>query len=142
MIKSITYFEEKSIKIFEQLEDNFIKHAQNLAEYISGITKELYQLGLEMVKESLDEMIKESLYRRKTWVVEFYTSKQLLTSLGTVTFRKTLFTDKETASTFWIGYWVFHQTRGSAKTRKPHSLRRRYRHLMCEGVKRQALLPG
>lgn len=105
MIKSITYFEEKSIKIFEKLEDDFIKSPQHLAEYISGITKELYQLGLEMVKESLesmDEMVQESLYRRKTWVVESHTSKQLLTSLGTVTFRKTLFTDRETGKSEYL----------------------------------------
>ena len=35
MVKSIKHFEEKSIKIFENLEDEFFKHPEQMAEYIS-----------------------------------------------------------------------------------------------------------
>lgn len=41
-------------------------------------------------------MLQKSPIRLKHWVVESHELKQLITSLGTVTFNKTLFTNKET----------------------------------------------
>lgn len=52
-----------------------------------------------MVKEALEhmnQMIKESGKRAQNWVVEKDVEKQLFTSLGTVCYKKTLFTNKET----------------------------------------------
>lgn len=99
MIKSIQHFEEKSIHKFEKLEDEFIKHPTQLAEYVMGITKELYELGLQMIKESLeemDQMLQESQVRLRDWVIESHTEKSLITSLGTVRFQKTLFQHRKT----------------------------------------------
>ena len=99
MIKSITHFAEESINIFEELEDEFFKHPEKMAEYVIGITKELHKIGLLMIQESLEEMnqqLKVSRKRRNGWIVEKDTLKQLITSLGTVHFTKTLFTNKET----------------------------------------------
>ena len=56
MINSIKYFEEECINRFEKLEDEFMKNPQQLAEYITGITSELHQLGLQMIRESLESM--------------------------------------------------------------------------------------
>ncbi len=99
MINSIKYFEEKCINKFEKLENEFMKNPTKLAEYVYGLTEELHKLGLEMIKESLetmDQMLQKSPIRRKSWVVESHSTKQLTTSLGDVVFRKTLFTNKET----------------------------------------------
>lgn len=105
MINSIRYFEEKCIKKFEKLEDEFMKNPTKLAEYVLGITDELHTLGLEMIKESLetmDRMLQESHLRKKKWVVETHSSRQLTTSLGDVKFGKTLFTSKETGRSEYL----------------------------------------
>lgn len=52
-----------------------------------------------MIQESLetmDEMLQASQKRRQHWVIEAHETKQLVTSLGTVTFKKTLFKNKST----------------------------------------------
>ena len=99
MVNSIKYFEEECINRFEKLEDNFMKEPQKLAEYVFGLTEELHNLGLRMIQESLEEMnemLRKSQKRLQHWVVESHETKQLITSLGTVTFKKTLFKNKET----------------------------------------------
>jgi hypothetical protein len=105
MINSIRYFEEECIGKFEKLEDEFIKHPDKLAEYVLDLTDELHKLGLVMIKESLesmDQMLQESPVRRKKWVVEAHSDKQLTTSLGDVRFSKTLFTSKETGHSEYL----------------------------------------
>ena len=99
MINSIRYFEEKCINKFEKLENEFMKEPLKLAEYVLSLTDELHNLGLRMIQESLEsmnEMLRKSQKRLQHWAVESHETKQLLTSLGAVTFKKTLFTNKET----------------------------------------------
>ena len=84
MIKSIEYFEKKCIKKFEELENNFMREPDRLAEYVLGLTDELHKLGLEMIRESLEEMntmIRKSQKRLRHWVVEAHDTKELVTSL-------------------------------------------------------------
>ncbi len=105
MLNSIKYFEENCISIFEKLEDDFMKNPTALAEYVIGLTAELHNLGLRMIQESLeamDQMLQDSPIRKKSWLVESHTSKQLITSLGTVHFKKTLFTNKETGTSEYL----------------------------------------
>ena len=80
MIKSIEYFEKKCIKKFEELENNFMREPDRLAEYVLGLTDELHKLGLEMIRESLEEMntmIRKSQKRLRHWVVEAHDTKEL-----------------------------------------------------------------
>lgn len=105
MINSIKYFEENCISKFEKLEDNFLKEPTKFAEYVMGLTDELHNLGLKMIQEtleSMDEMLRKSPIRKKNWVIESRTSKQLITYLGEVTFQKTLFTNKETGKSEYL----------------------------------------
>lgn len=91
MINSIRYFEEKSIYKFEKLENEFMKEPLKLAEYVLSLTDELHNLGLRMIQESLDsmnEMLRKSQKRLQHWSVESHETKQLLTSLGAVTFKR------------------------------------------------------
>jgi hypothetical protein len=44
----------------------------------------------------MNQMLLDSPLRKRNWVVEAHIQKQLITSLGTVTFRKTLFRNKQT----------------------------------------------
>lgn len=99
MVKSIKHFAEESIKNFEKLENLFFQNPEQIAEYVIGITEELHKVGLFMIKESLEtmnQMLKESGKRQVSWIVEKDNEKELITSLGTVTFTKTLFTHKQT----------------------------------------------
>lgn len=99
LLKSIQHFNEISIHKFEKLENNFLRDPADIAGYVLGITNEIHNLGLEMIKETLellDRMIVESLWRQENWVVDRHSQKQLITSLGTVCFGKTLFKNKHT----------------------------------------------
>ena len=105
MINSIRYFEDECIKKFEKLEDDFMREPLKMAEYVISLTEELHNLGLRMIQESLesmDQIIQKSPIRLKHWVVESHETKQLITSLGTVTFNKTLFTNKETNTSEYL----------------------------------------
>ncbi len=99
MVKSIKHFAEESIRIFENLEDEFFKNTEKMAEYIKGNTRELHKVGLLMIQESLEQMnqqLKASGKRTTGWYVEKGSQKQMVTSLGTVHFTKTLFTNRKT----------------------------------------------
>ena len=105
MYNSIKYFEEECINRFEKLEDSFMREPQKFAEYVHGLTKELHNLGLRMIQESLEEMntmLRNSQKRLQHWIVESHDTKQLITTLGTVTFEKTLFTNRETGQSEYL----------------------------------------
>lgn len=105
MINSIKYFEEECISRFEKLENQFLKHPEQMAEYVLGLTAQLHQLGLKIIQESLEmmnRMLLESPIRRRDWVVEVHIRKQLITSLGAVAFKKTLFTNKHTGESAYL----------------------------------------
>ena len=101
MINSVKYFEENSIKIFEKIETNFMNDPTKMAELVRGVTEEVHKLGLRIIQECLedtDQLIRESMLRKKHWYIEHNDEKQLITSLGTVRFHKTLFKNKETGN--------------------------------------------
>lgn len=98
MFKSIQYFNEECAKKFESLENEFIRNPSDLATYVVKITEELQRIGVRMIQETLedmDEMLNASSVRKKKWVVDRHETKQLITSLGTVIFEKTLFKNKQ-----------------------------------------------
>ena len=105
MVKSIQHFEENSIKKFEKLEDEFFKNPKDFASYVIGLTEELHNLGLRMIQESLETMnqlLRDSSRRGENWTVDQHNAKQLITSLGTVTYTKTLFKNKKTGATEYL----------------------------------------
>ncbi len=102
MTKSIQHFAEISTKSFEKAINEFIRTPSGLAEFIQGITEELHRLGRVVVQETLEEMdrmLRESEKRKKDWVIEQHPTKQLVTSLGAVSYKKTFFTNKKTGET-------------------------------------------
>lgn len=114
MINSIKYFEENSIKIFEKLEKDFVNDPTKMAELVYGVTEEVHKLGLRIIQECLedtDALIRESTLRKKHWNIEHNDEKQLITSLGTVHFQKTLFKNKETGK----GCYLLDQLMGMEK---------------------------
>ena len=99
MIETIKHFEEVSVPVFERLEEQFMKNPTDIASYVLSLTKELHNLGLTMIRETLetmDSIIKDNVIRKEHWVVERTATKQLTTSLGDVCFKKTLYTNRTT----------------------------------------------
>lgn len=98
MVNSIQYFNEKSVPIFERLEDEFLKDPSDIASYVTKLTEELHKTGIRMIEETLgylDQMLNESEVRKLSWIVDRHEPKQLITSLGSVNYTKTLFKHKE-----------------------------------------------
>lgn len=99
MNKSITDFVADFINRMLDLQENFFKNPREIEKLIYGTSNELQKLGLNMIKailESMDQALCDSSLRRDKWYVEKHDHKQLITSLGTIDFDKTLFSDKET----------------------------------------------
>lgn len=98
MINSITEFIEKGIHNLEKLGEDFAQHPEKLAEYILGVGRETNRLALNLIGETLtsrNTMICESQERKEKWRIIRTDSKKLITSLGTVSYKKTYFQHKE-----------------------------------------------
>ena len=105
MVKSIQHFNEISVAVFEKIIQDFSKDPKRFAEFVRGITKELLQVGVLLIRETLEEMdrsICESGFRKEEWNIETHSKKSLLTSLGNVTFHKTLFENKTTGEMCYL----------------------------------------
>jgi len=99
MIKSIQQFEEVGVKKLEKLLKTFVQEPQKHAEFIYGMTDHVIQLGLDLIAEtfeSMDDELRESGFRKRNWVISRRDKTSLITSLGTVTYHKTLFKNKKT----------------------------------------------
>lgn len=105
MINSIKYFEENSISIFEKLETEFMKDPTKVAENIKDLKEELCKLGVRIIQEwfeDLDQLLQDSVVRKNHYYVEQHSDKTLISSLGEVRFKKTLFTSKETGKSVYL----------------------------------------
>ena len=98
MIKSIQQFGEVGVKILEKVIGKFVMDPENQADFIYGVTESVTKLGLSIVEETLEEMdeeLRNSAIRKKKWNIVKKDETTLLTSLGNVTYKKTLFINKE-----------------------------------------------
>jgi len=99
MTRIIQYFNEVFINELSKVSENLYKDPTKFAEYISELKAALNKLGVEFIKETLemmDEAIKKSAKRKMNWHVEKSNChKDLITTLGTVSFTKTLYVSKE-----------------------------------------------
>ena len=105
MVKSIQYFSDISVGIFQNLQEKFYEDPTDIASFIYGISDELRKLGVLMVQEMLEEIdqhLRRSGKRKRSWVIEKNCHKKLVTSLGTVDFTKTLFTNKESGEMTYL----------------------------------------
>ena len=108
MEKSILHFNDVCVGVFENLIAEFYKNPKDIAGFVEGITDELHKWGIMLIQEtleSMDQMIRESGKRKINWVIEKQPkkpNKKLTTSLGTVNFKKTLFTNKHTGEMCYL----------------------------------------
>lgn len=105
MIKSIQQFGENGISSLEKVISNFVVEPKNHAEFIYGVTDQMIKFGLSIIAEifeQMDDAICKDNFRRKKWSIVKSDSTTLLTSLGNVSYKKTLFINKETKERVYL----------------------------------------
>lgn len=104
MFKSIQQFEEGGINNLQKVEKEFIS-TKDMAGLVTGITREVMNLGIGIIEETLeyyDEVIRQRAERKEKWQVVRRDRKSLITSLGTVQYYKTLYKDKKTGECCYL----------------------------------------
>ena len=69
MIKSIQQFEESGIKKSEKVIESFIKDPKDMASFVYGVRDEVIALGLDIIKETLEDcnqMLRDSAKRNRS----------------------------------------------------------------------------
>lgn len=105
MYNTIQHFEEIGIKKIEEIIEKFIKDPTDMASFVTGIREEVVSLGLSVIQETLEDMdneIRSSNKRKEKWSIVRKDEKQLKTSLGDITFKKTLFKNKKDSHTKYL----------------------------------------
>ena len=72
MYKSIQQFNEEGIKNIEKIFMDFTQDMTKFAEMVEEITRNLVQLGLNMIAEELesyDEFLRKESYMRPEWYI-------------------------------------------------------------------------
>ena len=99
MINSIQRFGEKGIKDLGKVVDYFIQNPTDISSFVLGMQKQVLKLALDIIAEtfqSYDDEIRQNQKRKQKWQIVRRDTKSLITSIGEVSFKKTLFKNKET----------------------------------------------
>ena len=99
MYKSILHFLEKDIPELEKITENFYEKPQNIEDLVLAVKDGVIKLGIYMIEEQLNNInaaIKQSANRKLEWNVVRTDETKLITSLGTVSYQKTLFKNRKT----------------------------------------------
>ncbi len=105
MVSSIQQFGESGIKNLSDLIENFMKDPTDIASFVYGVQDEVIKLGLNIIKETFedcDTMLRESARRKLNWQIIKQDDKTLTTSIGDVTFKKTLFKSKQSGDRCYL----------------------------------------
>ena len=95
---SITHLSENFIRKILEVQENFLKKPDDVAMMVYSLSDALQKLGVDIIRtffETIDQWLCNSPRRKEKYYIEQHMAKQLITSLGTVNFNKTLFSDKE-----------------------------------------------
>lgn len=99
MINSIQHFCLEGVKKLEKIMVDYSADMTKIAKLVQGITKRVTELGISILAEeweSYDEMLRKRKDMRPEWYIVRRDETTLLTSLGSVTYHKTLFNNKVT----------------------------------------------
>jgi len=109
---SITHLSENFIRKILEVQENFLKKPDDVAMMVYSLSDALQKLGVDIMRtffETIDQWLCNSPRRKEKYYIEQHMAKQLITSLGTVNFNKTLFSDKECRNEM---YCIFDQILG------------------------------
>ena len=105
MIKSIQHFQTKGVKNLEKIFTDYSSDMTKIAEMVYGVKNTVIQLGLDMIVEELetyDEFLRKHKQARLGWQIVRKDTTTLLTSLGSITYQKTLFKNKKTGKSEYL----------------------------------------
>lgn len=105
MINSIQQFCQDGAKNLTEIFSNYTADITKIAEMVYGVTDEVTKLGCSIIAEeweSYDEMLRERKDLRKGWYIVRRDETSLLTSLGEVTYHKTLFKNTSTGESCYL----------------------------------------
>ena len=94
MINSIQHFCSEEVKNLEKVMMDYSDDMTKIAEMVQGVTKRVTALGVSIIAEeweSYDELLRKRKSLRSEWYIVRRDETTLLTSLGSVTYHKTLF---------------------------------------------------
>jgi len=86
-------------KLFKGVLEDFLEHPDMMFEFVSGIKKGVLNCGCQMIAETftmIDNKIRESKERKEKWHVVRRDTVSRFTTIGLVTFQKTLYKSKTT----------------------------------------------
>lgn len=105
MNNSIQYFLENGIPELEKVKKDFFTNPMCFDEYIEEVKNIVLYFGCHIVSEVLEEcniLLEESLKRRMHWQVKDRNQKNIMSSLGMLSFTHTRFKNKETKETAYL----------------------------------------
>ncbi len=105
MFNSIQYFQEKGIQKLQKVFDEYSHDFSKMAEMVYGVTEEITKLGCSMIAEeweSYDEILRERKDLRKGWYIVRKDATMITTSLGDVTYNRTLFKNTKTGASCYL----------------------------------------
>ena len=105
MINSIQQFQVEGVKKLSEVFNHYTGDLTKIAEMVYGVTDEVTKLGCQMIAEeweSFDELLRNRKDVRKGWHIVRRDETSLLTSLGEVIYKKTLFKNTETGESCYL----------------------------------------
>ncbi len=105
MINSIQHFQQEGTKRLIKIFEDYGKDFSKLAEMVYGVTEEVTKLGCSMIAEeweSYDELLRERKDLRKGWYIVRKDKTMVTTSLGDVTYSRTLFKNTKTGNSCYL----------------------------------------
>jgi len=85
--------------------DSFIQKPTDISGFVLGIQEQVLKLALDIIGEAFenyDNEIRQSQKRKQKWQIVRRDTKCLITSIGEVSFKKTLFKSKETGKSNYL----------------------------------------
>lgn len=105
MINSIQHFQQEGINRLTKIFEEYSNDLSKMAEMVYGVTEEITKLGCSMIAEeweSYDEILCKRKDLRRGWYIVRKDETMITTSLGDVTYRRTLFKNTKTGASCYL----------------------------------------
>ena len=105
MIKSIQQFQTKGVENLEKVFTEYSADMTKIAEMVYGVCDNVLELGRSLIVEELEgyvDWLRKSSRRKEEWHIVRRDETTLLTSIGSITYHKTLFARKDTGKTEYL----------------------------------------
>ena len=105
MFNSIQQFQQEGVKRLYKIFQEYSDDPSKLTEMVRSVSNEMNKLGRDIIKEeweSYDELLRQHRECRKGWSIVRKDPVTRMTSLGSITYNRTLFIHKETGSRLYL----------------------------------------